>query len=316
MNRKIHSWKGTYTALVTPFRDGQIDWPTVDRLIDRQLDAGIDGIVPCGSTGESAALTGAEHQRLVEAVIRRVDGRCKVIAGTGSSSTAHAIDLTQRAASAGADGALVVTPYYNRPTQEGLFRHYAAVADSTSIPIILYNVPARCAVDLQNETILRLADRCENIVAVKDASGGVGRVSELAAHPRLTVLCGDDSLTLPMMSLGAVGVISVISNLVPAWMKSLVDAVPSDPLAARNWHARACGLADDIGRWGPNPLPIKTAMALQGLLAEEFRLPLCPMGDEQRRHIQASLSQSLGREKEFAVENKKPSPQVEAVGAR
>ena len=284
------TWRGTWTALVTPFRDGQIDWPTVSALLDRQIEAGVDGVVPCGSTGESATLTHDEQLRMIEAVVRHVDGRCRVLAGTGSSSTAVAIEMTRQAADAGADGALIVTPYYNRPSQEGLYGHYAAIAEAVDLPIVLYNVPARCGVDLANETVLRLSSDFEHVVALKDASGGVDRVSGFAARGDIAVLSGDDSLTLPMMALGAVGVISVIANLAPSWMKQLVDAAAvGDFQTARTWHQKACLLADAIGPLGPNPVPIKTAMAARGLLEATFRRPLCPMSDANRRNIESLL---------------------------
>lgn len=280
---------GTFTALVTPLRNNQVDWPTLNALVERQIEAGVAGVVPCGSTGESATLSRNEHQHIIEAVVQRVAGRCKVLAGSGSSSTNEAIVLAQHAAAAGADAVLVVTPYYNRPTQEGLFRHYVALAEAVDLPIVLYNVPARCGVDLLNETILRLRQRHENIVAIKDASGGVDRVAELVARSDIAVLSGDDSLTLPLMALGAIGVISVISNLVPSWMKELVAAADNDLASARRWHHKTCSLADEIGRLGPNPVPIKTAMALKGLLAEEFRLPLCPLDGDKRGAVERAL---------------------------
>lgn len=283
-------FRGTFTALVTPFRDGEIDWKTLDALVDRQVASGVEGVVPCGSTGESATLSHEEHHRVVEAVVARVGGRCIVLAGTGSNNTTEAVALTRHAAEAGADGALVVTPYYNRPTQEGLFEHFAAIAEAVDLPLVLYNVPVRCGVDLLNETVLRLCERCERIVGVKDASGGLERVGELVASGRVDVLCGDDGLTLPFMAHGATGVISVISNLLPADMKELVDASAANDYArARACHRKTCFLAERMAPFGPNPVPIKTAMAIQGLLAEEFRLPLCPMGDSERRALEGIL---------------------------
>ncbi len=288
--RTTTRFAGTYTALVTPFRDGAVDWETLDALVDRQINAGVEGVVPCGSTGESATLSHEEHDRVVETVINRVRGRCKVIAGTGSNGTAEAVRLTRHAARAGADGALVVTPYYNRPTQEGLFRHFDTIAAAADIPIVLYNVPARCAIDLANETVARLRGARDNIVAIKDASGGVDRVAELTGPIGIDVLCGDDSLTLPMMSLGASGVISVIANLVPDWMKELVDAAAAgDHARARQCHLKTCGLADAVGGLGPNPLPVKTAMAAMGLIAEEYRLPLCSLAADARKSVQDTL---------------------------
>lgn len=283
-------FRGTYTALVTPHRDGEVDWPALDELVDRQIVAGVDGVVPCGSTGESATLTHDEHDRVVDAVISRVASRCKILAGAGSNNTTEAIRLARHAAEAGADGALLVTPYYNRPTQEGLFRHYSAIAESVDLPLVLYNVPIRCGVDLQNDTVIRLAERYSNIVALKDASGGVDRVSDLSQRSDIDVLCGDDSLTLAMMTLGAVGVISVIANLDPAGMKALVDfAAAGEFEQARRCHRKVCGLADEIGCFGPNPLPIKTAMAAKGWIADEFRLPMCSLDADRRTKIESIL---------------------------
>ncbi len=283
-------FRGTYTALVTPVRDQAVDWETLDTLVQRQIDAGVDGVVPCGSTGESATLSHEEHDRVIATVIRKASGKCKVLAGTGSNSTAEAVRLTRHAEELGADGALVVTPYYNRPTQEGMFRHFSEVAISASLPIVLYNVPARCSVDLANDTVDRLRDKHDNIAAIKDASGGVDRVADLVHRIGIDVLCGDDSLTLPMMALGAVGVISVIANLTPEWMKQLVDAAAANDMnRARAHNQKVSGLADTIGALGPNPLPLKTAMAMKGLLAEEFRLPLCPMAAEQRQAVDEAL---------------------------
>ncbi len=284
------SFRGTYTALVTPIRDQAIDWQTLDALVERQIEAGIDGVVPCGSTGESATLSHDEHDLVIETVVRRVAGRCKVLAGTGSNNTAEAVRLTQHAEKLGVDGALVVTPYYNRPTQDGMFQHFCQVAAAVNFPIVLYNVPSRCAVDLANETVRRLHGEHANIVAIKDASGGIDRVAELAGPIGIDVLCGDDTFTLPMMALGAVGVISVISNLTPEWMKQLVDAAAAgDFERARACHHKACGLAEAIGMLGPNPLPLKAAMAIKGLLCDEYRLPLCSMGPQEHRILEETL---------------------------
>ncbi|NOT01622.1 MAG: 4-hydroxy-tetrahydrodipicolinate synthase [Phycisphaerales bacterium] len=283
-------FRGTYTALVTPFKDEAIDHAGMEALVERQIAAGIDGVVPCGSTGESATLSHAEQHELIQGVVLHVGGRCKVLAGTGSNCTDAAVAMTREAESSGADGALVVTPYYNRPTQEGLFRHYAAIAESTSLPIVLYNVPARCSVDLANETVLRLRERFRNIVAIKDASGGTDRVTELVTRSDIDVLSGDDEHTLAMMALGARGVISVMSNLAPAWMKSLVDAAAAGAFdSAREWHGRVAALIRAIGRLGPNPIPIKTALAVRGLIREEFRLPLCPMEARDRNVVVEAL---------------------------
>ncbi len=289
---------GVFTAMVSPFRDGEVDLAAVEALVERQVEAGVSGLVPCGSTGESATLARGEHDRIIETVTTRAAGRCKVVAGTGTGSTAETVDRCRHAASAGVDGVLVVTPYYVRPTQEGLYRHYASVAEAIELPIVLYNVPSRCGVDLANETVVQLREKYGHIVALKDASGSVGRTTDLARRSDIAVLSGDDVLTLALMAEGAVGVISVLSNLVPAWMRVLVEAVETDLARAREWHRRVCALAADIGGLGPNPVPIKAAMAVCGLIREEFRLPLCPLAQRERELLEQTLR---GRDIEYAI---------------
>ena len=218
------SLRGSMTALVTPFHGDDVDWPRLDALVDRQIDAGTDWLVPCGTTGESPTLTPSEYERVVEAVIARASGRCPVLVGTGTNSTAEAIRRTKYAASVGAGAALIVAPYYNRPTQEGLFRHFARIAESVDMPIVLYNVPARTGVSITNDVVVRLHEAYQHIAAIKDATGSVDGVTNLLSRCDVTVLSGDDSLTWPMMAVGALGVISVVSNLCPALLKSLVTA--------------------------------------------------------------------------------------------
>ncbi len=284
------SLRGVMTALVTPFQNGDVDFAAMQRLIEAQIAAGVDWLVPCGTTGESPTLSESEHQEVLKTVITRVAGRRPVMAGTGTNNTATTIQNTRHAAQLGASAALIVTPYYNRPTQEGLFRHYAAVAESVDLPIVLYNVPVRTGVHLHNDTIVRLREKYPNIAAIKDASGSVDHVTDLLARCDITVLSGDDVMTLPMMHLGAVGVVSVLSNLVPSVMKSLVDAVSAaDQIASRTLHRKVNDLAVALARFGPNPLPIKTAMALCGMIREEFRLPLCPLDGEARSAIERLL---------------------------
>ncbi len=285
-------FRGTYTALVTPFRDGKVDWDAFASLVEKQLAAGVEGIVACGTTGESPTLSHDEWARSVTESVRLANGKCHVLAGTGGNNTADAIRKTAEAKEMGADGALVVTPYYNKPTQDGLFAHYAAIASAVDLPIVLYNVPSRCGVDLHNDTVVRLSNECANIVAHKDASLDATRTADLTARCGVTVLSGDDALTLPMISLGAKGVISVIGNLVPAWMKELVDAgLAGRYEQARAAHLRACGLAEELGKLGPNPLPVKSAMAELGWIREEFRLPMCPLSADAR----AKVGPILGR---------------------
>lgn len=284
------SLRGSMTALVTPFHGEEVDWPRLDALVDRQIDAGTDWLVPCGTTGEAPTLTQSEYQQVVEAVIARASGRCPVLVGTGTNSTAEATRRTKYAASAGAGAALIVAPYYNRPTQEGLFRHFARIAESVDIPIVLYNVPARTGVSITNDVVVRLHEAYPHVAAIKDATGSVDGVTNLLSRCDVTVLSGDDSLTWPMMAVGAVGVISVLSNLCPALLKSLVTAArEGNHLAALQYHQKVYDLAEGFGRLGPNPLPIKAAMALCGLLEEEFRLPLCPLDDPAHAEIERLL---------------------------
>ncbi|MFQ5592139.1 MAG: 4-hydroxy-tetrahydrodipicolinate synthase [Phycisphaerae bacterium] len=282
--------RGLMTALVTPFHGAAVDWPRLNALVDRQMDAGADWLVPCGTTGETPTLTSSEYQQIVETVIARASGRCPVLVGTGANSTTEAIRRTTYAESVGADAALVVTPYYNRPTQEGMYRHFAAIAEATSLPIVLYNVPARTGVSISNDVVVRLRERCPNVVAIKHATGSVDGVTELLSRCDIVVLSGDDALTWPLMAIGALGVISVLANLCPELLRSLVTAArDGNHLAALQFHQQVHDLAVGLGRTGPNPLPVKTAMAISGMLEEDFRLPLCPLDDEARAQIENVL---------------------------
>ncbi len=284
--------RGSMTALITPFRSGEVDWPRVEALVDRQIEGGTDWLVPLGTTGETPTLTEKEREKVLDTVIAKAAGRRPVMPGTGSNSTAVTIEHTKRAASKGVDAALVVAPYYNRPNQEGLYRHFAAVAEAVDMPIVLYNVPARTGVTISNDTIVRLREGFANIVAIKDATGNVEAMTDLSSRCDIAVLSGDDALTWPFMALGAAGVISVIGNLDPVLMKSLVtEALEGNAATAVEIHRKVCELASGIGRYGPNPLPIKTAMAVAGLIEEEFRLPLCPLDDEARQAIAGVLRQ-------------------------
>lgn len=283
---------GSMTALVTPFRDGEVDWAALEMLLTRQLQGGTDWLVPCGTTGETPTLDDRERARILEAALHAARGHADVrqvgvMAGTGCNCTKSTVEMTRKAKAAGADAALIVTPYYNRPTQEGLFRHFATVAETVELPIVLYNVPVRTGVNLSNDTVVRLRERFPHIVGLKDASGSVDGVTDLVQRSDITVLCGDDVLTWPMMSLGARGVISVLSNLIPQLMKSLVTAAAEGDISAANsYHQRVYALANGLGRLGPNPIPIKTAMAVAGLSAEEFRLPLCALDADGRRTVE------------------------------
>jgi len=284
------SLRGSMTALVTPFRDGELDLPALELLVDRQIEGGTDWLVPCGTTGESPTLSAAEHEGVIQAVIRQARGRCPVMAGTGLNSTSETVRRSMQAATEGADALLIVAPYYNRPTDEGLFRHFAAVAEAVTVPVVLYNVPLRTGVNVSNDVIVRLRRAFPNIVAIKHATGSVAGVTDLLARCDIAVLSGDDSVTWPLMALGAVGVVSVNSNLCPRLVKSLVDvAARGDQTAAIRYHRRVYDLAEGLGCHGPNPLPIKTAMAICGLLREEFRLPLCPLPAAARNEIERLL---------------------------
>ncbi len=279
--------RGAMTALVTPFRNNQVDWPRVEALVERQIKGGIDWLVPCGTTGESPTLSEEEHAKIIEVAIRKSAGRVPVMAGTGSNCTAHTIELTKRAASLGATAALIVTPYYNRPPQEGLFRHYAAIAECCDLPIVLYNVPIRTGVSISNDTVVRLRERFPHIVAIKHATGTVDGVTELRSRCDIAILSGDDAITWPLMAMGATGLISVISNLVPELVKSLTSAaLNGDAKAAIASHRRVYDLAEGLSKFGPNPLPIKTAMAVVNLLEPEFRLPLVPLPDTARTGLE------------------------------
>jgi 4-hydroxy-tetrahydrodipicolinate synthase len=282
---------GTYTAIVTPFRNGKIDETALERLIKAQIKAGIDGVVPVGTTGESPTLDYAEHIQVIEAAVEFAAGKLKVLAGTGGNSTAEAIYLTKAAEEAGADGSLQVAPYYNKPTQEGLFQHFHAIARATKLPIILYSVPSRCGVEIAVETVNRLAHDSVNIVGIKEAGGSADRVSQLhaALGPRFTIMSGDDSLTLPFMAVGAHGVISVASNVIPREVVQMVEAFAKGKLeAAQKLHQRFYPLFKDLFI-ETNPLPVKAALAMLGQIEEEYRLPLVPMNARNRETLRTTL---------------------------
>ncbi len=286
-------FQGSIVAMVTPFRNGQVDEAKVRDLVDFHVSHGTDGIVPCGTTGESPTLTHDEHKRVVEAVVEAARGRIQVIAGTGSNSTAEAIDLTAHAKRAGATGALVVNPYYNRPTQDGLYRHFRAVAEAVDIPILVYNIASRTAVNVETDTLARLAKDCPNIVGVKEASGSLDQMTQviLACGSDFSVLSGDDTLTLPLMSVGGRGVISVIANIVPRETAEMTHAALSgDWKLARDLHLRLFPLSRAMFI-ETNPIPVKEAMAAMGMIEREFRLPLCRMSDPNRERLRTVLKQ-------------------------
>lgn len=278
--------RGNYVALVTPFKNGSIDFEALSTLVEDQIQGGVSGLVPCGTTGESPTLSHEEHDRVIADVIKMADGRVPVIAGTGSNSTEECIKLTRHAESAGASAALVVAPYYNKPTQEGLYRHYLAVAEGTGIPLVVYNIPGRCGVEISCETILRLAEH-PRIVAVKEATGKVTNVSALRRGSDLAILSGDDPLTLASIALGASGVVSVISNLLPDRMTRLVHAALEGEFSvALRVHEELFPTMEALMSLATNPIPIKTALAIKGRMKEEFRLPLCTMDPASRTQLE------------------------------
>ena len=285
-------FEGVLTALVTPFRDGVIDEPALQELVERQIAAGVDGLVPCGSTGESATLSHAEHRRAVEIVVQAARGRVPVVAGTGSNNTREAVELTQHAKEAGADGALLISPYYNKPTQEGLVEHFAEIARRTSFPLIVYNIPGRTASNLLPDTMRRLAE-IEQVVGVKESSGDLDQVAHVvAATPDdFAVLSGDDWATLPMLAIGGSGVISTAGNLVPSDMVELVRAFRAGDVArAQAVHYRLLPLLDVLF-CETNPIPVKAALALRGLVLDEIRLPLTKLTEPSRERLQLVMKE-------------------------
>ena len=287
------TFQGSFVALVTPFRNGQVDEAKLRELVELHVASGTDGLIPCGTTGESPTLRHDEHRRVVELVVEAARTRIPVIAGTGSNSTREAIDLTKHAERAGASGALVVNPYYNKPTQEGLYQHFRAVADAVSIPIIAYNIQSRTAINVETATLARLARDCHNIVGVKEASGSLDQMSQViaACGPNFSVLSGDDNLTLPLLAIGGHGVVSVIANIVPREVADMVHAaLDGDFKRAREVHYRLFPLAR-AAFLETNPIPIKEAMAIAGMLEPEFRLPMCRMSDTNRETLRAVLRQ-------------------------
>jgi 4-hydroxy-tetrahydrodipicolinate synthase len=286
-------FKGVLTALVTPFRDGAFDLDAFLRLVERQVAAGVDGLVPAGTTGEASTLSFAEHHRVLEHCVEAAAGRVRVIAGCGGNDTAKVIDLVRHAKTIGADAALVVTPYYNRPSQDGLYRHFAAIADAVELPVILYNVPSRTGVDMTNETVARLAE-LPNIVGIKDATGDLGRVSQmrLEVPESFSLISGDDPSFLGYMAHGGSGVISVTSNVAPEPMVALYGAAESgDAKGALYWQDRLIRLHKALFL-DASPAPTKYALAKLGLCAEEVRLPLAPCADRMKPMIDAALAEA------------------------
>lgn len=283
---------GAIVAIVTPFKNGKVDEESLRKLIEEQIAAGTDGIVPCGTTGESTTLSHLEHDRVIEITVNAAKKRVPVIAGTGSNSTAEAIRLTRHAWEAGADGALMVCPYYNRPTQEGLYQHFLTIAQEVPIPIVIYNIPGRTGVNLLPETLARLA-KVENIVGVKEASASLKQMSDTIqlCGPEFDVLSGDDIFTLALMALGGKGVISVISNVAPADMAGMVDAFAAgDQEKARALHYKMSPLIDALFV-ETNPIPVKTALGMMGKIDPEVRLPLCRMAEKNESLLKKVMQQ-------------------------
>jgi len=281
---------GVFTAIVTPFKDGKVDEKTFKELIRFGIEQGVSGIVPCGTTGESPTLSHDEHKRVVELTVSEVSGQVKVIAGTGSNSTEEAIDLTQHAKSVGADAVLLVSPYYNKPTQEGLYQHFKKIAEVVDIPIILYNIAGRTAVNIENATVKRLSE-IPNIVGVKEASGNILQMSEVIrlCGPDFDVLSGDDQMTFPLMALGGKGVISVVSNIIPNKMCSLVRLMLEGKVAeARAIHFEIYELCQAMFI-ETNPIPVKAVLGLMGKLTPEYRLPLCPPAEANLEKLKGIL---------------------------
>ncbi len=284
---------GTYTAIVTPFRDGKVDANGLKRLIETQVRGGVDGIVPVGTTGESPTLGYEEHIEVIARSVEFAAGRIHVMAGTGGNSTSEAVYLTKEAEKAGADSSLQVAPYYNKPTQEGLYQHFLEISRVTKLPIILYSVPSRCGIEIGVETVRRLAAATPRIVAIKEAGGNADRVSQLRAAlgRKFSILSGDDSLTMPFMSVGAHGVVSVASNVAPRQVARMVKAFAAgDAAGALKWHDQLYPLFKDLFIES-NPIPVKAALAMMGVIEEEYRLPMTPMSAKNREILKATLKQ-------------------------
>jgi 4-hydroxy-tetrahydrodipicolinate synthase len=288
------TFQGSLVAMVTPFHDGRIDEDKLRELVEFHVAHGTDGLVPCGTTGESPTLTHEEHKRVVEIVIQQARGRLPVVAGTGSNSTAEAIELTHHAAKAGAAGALLVTPYYNKPTQQGLYEHFRAIAQAVpDLPLIVYNIQGRTAVNVETETLARLA-QIPNIVGVKEASGSLDQMTAviLACGPEFTVLSGDDNLTLPLMSVGGRGVISVVGNFLAREVADVTHAaLEGDWKRARDLHLKLYPVCKAMFI-ETNPIPVKEAMAMLGMIRAEWRLPMCPMTPANREKLRQALVQA------------------------
>lgn len=289
MATKGEKFAGLTVALVTPFRDGAIDEPALRKLVDWHVEMGTDCLSPVGTTGESPTLSHDEHERVIAVVCEQAAGRVKVMAGTGSNSTREAVRLTRFAKKAGADAALMVAPYYNKPTQEGFFQHYKAVAEEVDLPIVLYNIPGRTAKNIEPETIARIGE-LRNVVAIKESTGSMDQASQILATTQLTVLSGDDSLTLPLLALGGRGVVSVVGNVIPRDVKAMLATFEKGDIAgARTWHARLFPLCRDLLGLATNPIPIKAAMKILGRDTGELRLPMTGLSAAEEQKLAGTL---------------------------
>ena len=281
-------FKGSYVALATPFKDGKVDEKAFRGLIEFHIDNGTDGLVPCGCTGEAATLATSEQKRLIKITVEMSGKRIPVVAGTGSNSTQEAVELTSYAKKAGCDGALIITPYYNKPTPEGQYRHYTEIAKNADIPIMLYNVPSRTGISLLPSTVARLS-KVDNIVAIKEAAGSVQQVTNILSLCDIIVMSGDDSMTLPFMSVGATGVVSVAANIIPGKVHDLVQTyLDGKEEASRKVHYEIQELCQAMFI-ETNPIPVKTALNMMGMIDEEWRLPLCEMGRENKDKLKQVL---------------------------
>ncbi len=281
---------GAMVALITPFQDGEVDYETLDELVNFQIENGIDGLVPVGTTGECPTLSHVEHKKVVERVVKAAAGRVPVIAGAGSNSTAEAIELSAFAKHIGADATLQVCPYYNKPTQEGFYEHFKAIAEEVDLPLVLYNIPGRCGgTGMTSQTVARLSE-LDNVAAIKEATGKLDMASEIATSCNIVVLSGDDSLTLPLASVGAQGVISVVANIVPADVKAMTDLIlEGDFVQARKWHKKLFALSKGLLSLSTNPIPIKSAMAMLDMASDELRLPLTALDSTNKAVLKRAL---------------------------
>ncbi|MDR2761507.1 MAG: 4-hydroxy-tetrahydrodipicolinate synthase [Planctomycetaceae bacterium] len=288
-NSKGESFAGLSVAMITPFKDGGVDYESLEKQVQFQIEAGTTAVVPVGTTGESPTLSYEEHEGVIREVVKTANGKIKVIAGTGSNSTDEAIYLTQFAERAGADAALLVAPYYNKPTQEGFYQHYKAVAEKVGIPICIYNIPARCGKNIEPETIIRLAE-IPNIAMVKEATGSMDQVSSIIENSDLTILSGDDSLTLPIMSIGGRGVISVVGNIIPSEIINLCKTFDNgDIILSREIHYKIFKLCRNMLSLSTNPIPIKAAMKILGRDNGELRLPLTPLTQNEELKLRETM---------------------------